>query len=116
MPGQKRPSNAPALWVVFCRSALVANILCGFIRVLIPFSFSWTVALGYLLIGLMFVELCFDPWWIGRPYGVQIIAIGVVLAIVDIFTIGIVLARAPLSIAAYVRQGDRPGDVVEGIT
>jgi hypothetical protein len=121
--GKRKPKPKPLSasskphprWIVLSRSALVVNLLCSFIFVLISSSFSWVVVLGYLLLSLMFIEACFDPWWAEPPYQLQLVAIALVLFLADAFTIGFVLVSAPLSVTGYIRPGDLPGNIVDGI-
>ena len=72
----------------------------------------------YFAFAVLLWELCFEPELIKRPERIQIAGIGILFALVDLFTIGIVAARAPLTLYSYaMRKGNyAAGTVLGGIS
>jgi hypothetical protein len=62
-------------------------------------------------------EVCVEPELIKRPPWVQVVGIGIIVALFDVFTIGIVAARAPIYFDSYaMRHGNHSdGTNIEGI-
>jgi hypothetical protein len=72
----------------------------------------------YVAFILLTWEICFEPELLKRPGWIQVALIGVALALFDLFTIGIVCARAPLEFFSYsMRKGDyAAGTIIGSIT
>jgi hypothetical protein len=82
------------------------------------YYYLWGVLVVYVGLGFWFLEICGDPWVLKRPLGFQVSLIGLVLVFFDVFSIGVVGARAPIDFKSYaMRNGDYPpGTAIAGIT
>jgi len=76
------------------------------------------IAVVYVWFAVLIWEICFEPELIKRPVWIQVVGIGIVGVLFDIFTIGVVAARAPIDIYSYaMRSGNySDGTDIGGIT
>jgi hypothetical protein len=96
--------------------SLGLSILGGF--GMMRYYFWLGVLVVYVGIAALIWEVCVEPELTKRSIWIQVVGIGLVFALFDLFTIGVVAARAPIAFYSYaMRKGDYPaGTVIGGIT
>lgn len=71
------------------------------------------VAVVYISLGLLILDVCIDPLLIKGRAWIQIVGIGVVGVLFDLITIGIVGANAPLTFNSYALRNGNYSDGVD---
>jgi hypothetical protein len=81
------------------------------------YYYFWGVAVIYIGFLFLLFEVCADPWVLNCSLTMQIVLIAFVLLFVDIFSIGVVAAQAPITFQSYaMRNGDySPGVTIAGM-
>lgn len=84
---------------------------------LMPQSYLTGVLIVYVGFVLCLAECIWEPALLSRPYQLQIALIGVIFALVTVFSINVVFVWAPLTFDSYaMRKGEYPsGTVIAGI-
>lgn len=103
-PAPTPPTPTPVPYALIIGRCILIAVLIQLLRVLTGISFTWTILLAYLLIGLGFVEAWFDPVW-KKKWLRYSLTIAVVAAAVW-FTWAVTLARANLEYHAWSIRGD----------
>jgi hypothetical protein len=110
----QRPQNEPTpKTLIFARCALIA-LFVAWLRLMSGISFTWTIWLGYLLIGLSFVEAWLDPI-LKKKWVRSLLTVGIAVWAAW-FTMAVALARPNLeyhawSIAGDYEEGAMVGDI-----
>jgi len=111
-PQPEPPAPSSSLWLP--KSAGV-SVLGGI--GLMRFSFWWGALVVYAGIVLAILEICKEPWLLKRPIQLQVATLVCVLVFLDVFSIGVVGKRAPLTIQSYaMKKGEyAAGTTIAGI-
>ena len=68
---------------------------------IMPTSFPLGVGLIYFGFLVCFVECVRDPWFLQRPYRIQVASLGLLIFLMDVFTITVAFIRAPIDVLAF---------------
>jgi hypothetical protein len=80
--------------------------------------FYYHVGIAFTLLGFLAcsLELIYEPWFLKKPWWVNIAGFAVLVALLDLFLIGSVLRVAPIDVEAYVHPSNyAPNAVISGI-
>jgi hypothetical protein len=82
---------------------------------LVSASFIWGTIIVYAGFAICLAECIWEPQLLRWPYQTQVGCIGLVMLFLDMFTIGVVLVRAPLDVSAFTMRSTEnlaPGGIL----
>jgi hypothetical protein len=91
------PADSQSEILVVLRAVVGPGFVIGGWQ-LMSASFGWVAFIVYAGFAIGLAECVWEPSLLRRSYQVQVACIGIVLLFVDLFTIGVVLTRAPITL------------------